>query len=411
MPKVRLTDANVRDAKLTEGKDEEVIWDTDVTGFGLRMRGASKSFVVVYRPPGTGRSASPKRLKIGTPETIPNVKEARRLAKETLGKVAGGADPVAERFAKRQASTSRVTDLLDRFDKHMERRGHVNRKTIMSTLRRGLAAYLDTDIGELKGWQLSEVIEKLEEAGKRGAADDFRARVSTFLNWAAFEARAIDANPLAGYRKGRHTRAEKVAQETVGRALSDAELAAIWRAAGDETSFGRLVRFLMLTGCRRSEGAGLLRSMVDLKAGRIDLPATFTKQARGHTVYIAPAAETILEACPVDGRNPDLIFAAPRTGGRLAGWSKFMDSSAKRPQGGALGLVARSGVNFTLHDLRRTFRTGLSRLGVDTEIAELALGHARADLESRYNRDDCAKEVRAAFEAWARHVSDVVEKA
>ncbi len=139
MPKTRLTDPKVRDAKLTQGKAEEVIWDTEVTGFGLRLRGASKSFVVVYRPPGMGRDASPKRLKLGTPETIPNVKEARRLAKETLGKVAGGADPVAERAEKRAKSTARMTDLLDRYDKYMQRRGHVNRTTILSTLRRGLA--------------------------------------------------------------------------------------------------------------------------------------------------------------------------------------------------------------------------------------------------------------------------------
>ncbi|MES2335199.1 MAG: integrase arm-type DNA-binding domain-containing protein [Pseudomonadota bacterium] len=409
MPKVRLTDANVRDAQLTEGKGEEVIWDADVTGFGLRLRGRSKSFVVVYRPPGMGRDASPKRLKIGTPETIPNVKEARRLAKETLGKVAGGADPVAERAAKREASTARVTDLLGRYDQHMERRGHVNRTTIMSTLRRGLALHLDTDIRELKGWQLSEVVENLEAAGKRGAADDFRARCSSFLNWAAFEARAIDANPLAGYRKGRHTRAEKIAQDTIGRALSDAELASIWRASGDTSPFGRLVRFLILTGCRRSEGSGLLWSMVDRKAGCINLPATFTKQARGHTVYVPPALATVLDACPVDARNPDLVFAATRTGGRIGGWSQLMDPSSKRPEAGGQGLVARSGVLFTLHDLRRTFRTGLSRLGVDTEIAELALGHARADLESRYNRDNCAAEVRAAFEAWAEHVTEATQ--
>lgn len=408
MPKIRLTDANVRDAQLTEGKQEEVIWDADVTGFGLRLRGASKSFVVVYRPPGMGRDANPKRLKIGTPNTIPNVKEARRLAKETLGKVAGGADPVAERAAKRVASTARVTDLLGRYDQHMERRGHVNRKTIMSTLQRGLSAHLETDIRELKGRQLSAVVENLEAAGKRGAADDFRARCSSFLNWAAFEARAIDANPLAGYRKGRHTRAEKVAQDTIGRALSDAELASIWIHAGHTSSFGRLVRLLIFAGCRRGEGAGLLWSMVDLKAGRIDLPATFTKQARGHTVYIAPALEDVLKACPVDARSPDLVFPSERSGGLIKGWSQLMDPGARRPEKGALGLVVRSGVVFTLHDLRRTFRTGLSRLGVDTEIAELALGHARADLESRYNRDDCEAEVRAAFAAWARHVSDLI---
>jgi integrase len=37
------------------------------------------------------------------------------------------------------------------------------------------------------------------------------------------------------------------------------------------------------------------------------------------------------------------------------------------------------GVKFTLHDLRRTCRTMMSRLDVDHEIAELVIGHKRRD--------------------------------
>jgi integrase len=125
------------------------------------------------------------------------------------------------------------------------------------------------------------------------------------------------------------------------------------------------------------------------------LPATFTKQARGHDVPVAPTLAAVLDACPIDVRS-DLFFPSPRTGQQMSGWNKLLAD-----------LVKASGVRFTLHDLRRTFRTGLSRLGVDSELAELAMGHARADLEARYNRDECSTELKKAFDLWAGHVAAV----
>lgn len=99
----------------------------------------------------------------------------------------------------------------------------------------------------------------------------------------------------------------------------------------------------------------------------------------------------------------------------MSGWSKIMDPNDHRTKGDTTtctpGFVKASGVHFTLHDLRRTFRTGLSRLGVDREIAELALGHAREDLEARYNRDGCETALREAFDAWGGHVRDSVTMA
>lgn len=410
MQKIKLTDAYVKTVAAPEGRKEVTVWDTDVSGFGLRLRGSSKSYVLFYRPAGMGRAANAKRLKLGTPETLPSVKEARRLAREALGRVAAGADPAAERAEAKRKETSTLSDLLGRYDQYLERRGHVNRTMVLSVLRRRLKPHLGKDVAEVRGWEFAEIVERLEKAGLPGAAKGFRSHASTFLNFCTFEARAIDANPLAGFRRGRNTRQEKVKRETYGRALSDDELRAVWNAATPDTAFGRLVRFLILTGCRRSEAAGLRRSMIDKDTGRIDLPATFTKQARGHTVFYGKELETLLKACTVDSRDPDLVFPAPRTGGEMSGWSKYMDANARRADQKTVGLVPRSGVRFSLHDLRRTFRTGLSRLGVESDIAELALGHARLDLEARYDRHDFADKARAAFAIWARHVSEIVAK-
>jgi integrase len=71
-------------------------------------------------------------------------------------------------------------------------------------------------------------------------------------------------------------------------------------------------------------------------------------------------------------------------------------------------LVNKSGVEFTLHDCRRTFRSGLSRVGVDREIAELMLNHSRGDLVERYDREARTAARAAAADKWATLVAQIV---
>ncbi len=410
--KRRLTDALVRSINPTETRSEFVIWDTDVTGFALRVRGKSMSYVVAYRPVGQGRAANMKRFKIGSPNSITNVKEARRMALAVLGRVATGVDPNAERAEEKRRTRSTVKEMLDRYDEHLERRDYVTRTDVISLLRRRLRPMLGREISEIKAWEYAEIIERLDKKSGGTAGGTFRTRCSTFLNWCTFDARVLEVNPLAGYRRRRDTRSERVKKSEMGRALSDVEICTIWQTADTKTSFGRLVRFLILTGCRRNEGAKLLWDMVDLDECRIEMPATFTKQARGHTVYVSDELAKMLVPLKENRVVSDFVFPSPRTGGPMSGWSKIMDPGDKRTAGGskpgAPGFVIRCGVQFTFHDLRRTFRTGLSRLNVDTEIAELALGHARSDLEARYNRDDCEAGLRSAFQTWGQHVDRIV---
>ncbi|WP_424360983.1 tyrosine-type recombinase/integrase [Methylocystis parvus] len=390
--KKRLTDAIVKAATLPPGKAEAVLWDSEVTGFGLRLRPQSKSYILSYRPAGAGRSSNMKRLKLGTPATIASASEARKLALVALGRILSGADPAAERAEQKRRLKSRVSDLLERYHGELERRGYVNRKTVLSGLRARLAPHLNRDIRDVTGADLAAVIEALEKDGKGGAAEDFRSRCRAFLSWCVVKAKIIEASPLAGFRRERATRADRVAKAQHGRALSDGELASVWKAADPATTFGRLIRFLILTGCRRGEAAGLTWAMVDREARVIRLPAAFVKQGRGHLVPIAPALTAVFEACQEDARS-DLVFPSPKTGEQISGWSKILVKTTKA-----------AGVDFSLHDLRRTFRTGLSRLGVDDDTAEIALGRARTNLEAIYNRDDALTALREAFELWAAHV-------
>jgi integrase len=177
------------------------------------------------------------------------------------------------------------------------------------------------------------------------------------------------------------------------RVLSDDELTRVWQAAGTLNARGRaLVRLLVLTGARRNEVAGLHPGEIDVPPAAREtgaawkLPSHRAKNGKGYTIPLCPLALSELSACNYH----------PLT----AGFSKLK-----------LQLDAASGVTgWVLHDLRRTVRTGLSKLGIAREISEAAINHigSRAGLVATYDKHDYAGEVLAALSAWQDHVARLV---
>ena len=68
-----------------------------------------------------------------------------------------------------------------------------------------------------------------------------------------------------------------------------------------------------------------------------------------------------------------------------------------------------SGVyDWTIHDLRRTLRTGLSRLGVRPDISERVIGHTvGGSLGQVYDTHEFRDEKRVALELWDAHVMEI----
>ncbi len=386
--KARLTEASIRGLSAPEDKPELLVWDELMPGLVLRVGRQRRSWVYVYRPAGTGRQASPRKLALGTWPAL-SAAAARQAAQIEAGRIARGEDPAAARREARRQERATVAAVLERYEATLRQRHYVNTKTVMSTLRRGLADVLTRDVATLTRAELVQSIDALEAANRPGAAADLRKHLRTLMEWTTSRG-LTPYNVLAGLRRERATRAQRIEVEERGRALTDGELAAVWHASDPGTNIGRYFRALVLTGARRSEIARLHRSMD--RGDRLVLPPTHTKQGRPHEIPVTPALRAILNGCPI--LPSGLLFASERSGGELKGWTQHL---AK--------LRAASGVNFTPHDLRRTMRSNMNRLGVDRDTAELMLGHQRADdLERLYDRDSRWPERVAAAERWSAHV-------
>lgn len=70
---------------------------------------------------------------------------------------------------------------------------------------------------------------------------------------------------------------------------------------------------------------------------------------------------------------------------------------------------------WTLHDLRRTFRTKWAELGIPKEVAKRYINHvtgedsADAKLDRIYNRYGYLKEMRDAVALWETHLLTVLD--
>lgn len=388
----KLTEATARAASVPPGRAQIIRWDSAVTGLGLRCYATgSKIWIYRYRPAGRGRSVASQSLRLGSWPNV-SVEAARRAAAMQAGAVAHGRDPAAERREERRRAKATLRIALEDYERSLKQRRLVNVRPIISALRRGLSDLIANDVAMLTRGNYVAAIAEIERSGRMGAAEDLRRHCRTFAEWCVGRG-LVDHNPLAGLRTPRRTRAERLEVAERGRALSDDEIKQIWGATAELGSFGGLVQLALLTAMRRREISGLRWG--DIKADRIVLDAQHTKTGAAHEVPLTDLMREVLARQP--RTSSALVFPSSRTQTRVSGWTKLV----KR-------LVAASGVALTMHDTRRTCRTLMSRLDVPEDVAELAIGHQRADLVGRYNLDQAWLRRVEAFERVSTHVAVAV---
>jgi integrase len=395
MAKAKLTEAQIRaavKAGIPVGSSHAMLWDIELPGFGLKLRATgSSSWLLTYRPKGQGRKATARTLTLGSWPAV-TLDAARTAARMHLGAIAQGKDPAVDIQAERNRERNLLPAALTAYEQDLDRRRIVNVKTQMSTLRRGLASLAGREVHTIKLVDIVKLIDALRTAGQKG--DDLRKHTRSFLGWAE-RAGLVPHNVMAGAVMPRQSRAEMIEEEEHGRALSDEELAKVWVAAGTMKPFGAIVRMGLVTGMRRGELAAL--KWTDISEDRITIAAAGAKTGRKHQVPLTALAKTIISTQPRQAGSAYVFGSLRKVGAEFSGWSKS-----------GAALVKAAGVEMTTHDCRRTCRTLMSRLGVEEGVAELAIGHRRADLVRLYNKDDAWPGRVAAFDLVSEHIAKVV---
>jgi integrase len=384
--KQRLTALSIENLK--PGPVRREIPDPGAKGLYVVVQASGhKGFAVRYRN-GAGK---PCKLTIGSWPAISLV-AARAAAAAALVEVERGHDPgETKKTAKAKAEAAAadtvraVAEMYMRLEgkklRSLDHRQRVLDRLVYPTLG-------NKPIDALKRSEIVRLLDKVETENGARMAHMVLAVLSRIFNWHAARSDEFRSPIVRGMsRIDAAARARK-------RILNDDELRTIWRAAqSDAGPFGALIQFLLLTGARRSEAAGLPWEEID-SAGNWTLPAARNKVKAELVRPLSKAAQAILAKQPHIG---PYVFSR----------------SGHRPLTGIADLKAKFDAEckvsgWTLHDCRRTARSLMSRAGVNVDHAERCLGHVIAGVRGTYDRHDFQAEMAHAYEALAAQIERIV---
>jgi integrase len=258
-------------------------------------------------------------------------------------------------------------------------------------------------IGDITRTDIVRLLDRIADQSGAPMADHVLAYLRRVMTWHASRTDDFRSPIVRGMARTRPN------QRRRQRVLSDDELGAIWRAAeASQSAFGYLVQFLLLTATRRTEAAAMRRSEV-LGSDWI-IPQERYKTGLELVIPLSPAAQGVLAAVPKIGKS-GLVFT---TDGKhaLGGFSKFKRAFDARVLAELREEKPEAELpRWTLHDLRRTARSLMSRAGVPSDHAERCLGHVLPGIRGTYDRHEYLKEKRRAFEVLATLTERIVSPA
>jgi integrase len=383
--------------------------DARVRGLILRLTAAGATAWSVRTLTRDGKHT---RVMLGTYPAL-GLAEARRAALDALATLHRGGDPVAEKRAKRAARKRSAAEptVAERWRQWQDAKAAGWSDPYAAEVARLAEREVFPRLGNRKLAETTRAEWTALIGAKRKTAPAVAAHLyrvaSSFLNHA--EAAGWIPLPLLP-RKGAVTLAPQ--PDPRARVLTDAELAELWAATeGESPKVRAFVRLLILTAARREEVAGIRAGEVDREAGLWRLPPERTKNGQAITLPLGPLALAELGAVwPAEPPAPDWRLLGRFAGEGFSGFSRVkgrIDAAiaAARAARGAEPLPP-----WRVHDLRRTARTGMTRLGVPKDHAEAALNHVsgRSALERTYDRHDYAPEILAAGRTWQAFVAGLV---
>jgi integrase len=369
MPTLRLTRAAIERIKAPTASRKQVpYWDTELRGFGVLASGtsAAKSYIVQRRLP-DGRT---RRLTLGAVGEFAKVEDARRKAGALLAGLREGKDPKAERrkAAVRDRTLREALELYLKANKELRPRSI---KEYRGSTTRHLESWLDRPLRELTRDMIEKKHAAIGEAAGPAAANNAMRALRAIWNDALDRDGTLPANPTRALRRNRWFKLEPRT-----RMVRTDELPAFFAALEElpNRTAADYLRFLLFTGCRRSEAAGLRWEEVDFVSRVIRLPAIRAKGGRKLDLPMSSFVRDLLVKRRAIGNDGGFVFGADSRSGHIEE-PKF-----------ALAMVAKTtGVTVSAHDLRRTFVTVAEGCDISPFVLKALVNHALgSDVTSGY---------------------------
>ncbi|MHC2241347.1 tyrosine-type recombinase/integrase [Bradyrhizobium elkanii] len=378
----------------------EILYDTEIKGFVARRLPSGK---ITYGYRYRNAAGQSKWLGLGLHGSI-TADEARTLAKKRAGEVADLRDPVTEQEQARSeakkerlSGTNTVNAILDAFVKR-----HASNLRSADQIEHAFDTYVRPPLGaksiyEVKRSEIVTMLDDVEDEAGPVMADRVLAHVRKAFNWQAARDDEFKSPIVRGMAR---TKPKERARK---RALTDEEIRDVWKAletADVPVCYPRYVKSLLVTATRRNESSEMNSAEIDGDLWTI--PGERYKTKLDHIVPLTDQAKALIGAKP-EGFKSNSWFVFSTTEGKrpFSGFSK-----AKKDLDAEIAKIRKADKRdamprWTLHDLRRTARSLMSRAKVPADHAERVLGHVIGGVRETYDRYEYLDEKRDALEKLA----------
>lgn len=358
-------------------------YDTD-SKLGIRISyGGTKTFFIRYR----NQKGKVARQSLGNFPFV-SLADARGKLYETLSKLGKGEDPKPE---KEKTTTNTVEGLFEYYLKEKKLRPST-RKT---DLRRSKTR-IYPEIGQLHPDDVDRddifrLIESIDAPVEANRTFEFIRRVWNF----GAERRKVKHNPCFGL-KPLHD------EESRERYLSILEIKTVWTKglAGETSTIRAIYDLALLLGMRMNEILSMEESWIDSNERSLTIPKHQSKTKTTLTLPLPKYGMKIIDNQRSLSLGSPFLFPSPTAKHR---------TTIDKPQ---IQIRKKAGLqeHWTFHDLRRTCRTHLARLGIQEHIADRIVGHTEGGPKSRktYQRWDFWDERREALEKWSSEIDKIV---
>ena len=343
----------------------DIISDGELPGFRVRCGKHRKVYSVQRR---IGRKVITRTIGkhgIYTPDS------ARREARRLLLSLSQGVDPLVKKRREANLHTLTFGKLLDLY---LQRRlTDRTRKDVRLGVQKHLAPWMNKPANDITRSMVVATFNEVRQHGETQCALIFRYARAIFNHGIAMNRddktgeSDIRQNPVNVLKEQKLLPRPRRRKTYIKPTQLKAWLDALEKTHKDHPTFCDYLVFTLLTGCRRSESARLKWADVDL----LDKSVNFRNTKNGTDFhlptgrYVTGLLEKRREIVP--GEH-EYVFPSVRGEGPIYD-----------PRDAMLAITARSGVKFTLHDLRRTFITVAESLELSPYTLKRLLNHSTDD--------------------------------
>ena len=382
--RINFTKKRLEKLSCPPGKKIHYVYDEEIPGLAMYITAAGTKKFLVYRK-AKGAGNKPVKRGLGKFPAM-TVDEARQSAIEAISEINRGRNPndTEKEVRNRNFTVERV------FHAYIADRG----KKLSSNTVSNYKGVLNKHLKDWKTKQLSSITRDLVASKhsaiskeSESAANKTMRVLRALFNYANGAYESADGkslfpdNPVKRLTHTRSWNREERRDNTIKRSQLKPWFKAVMGLSCSDDEFDRTVgdylQFVLLTGLRRREAASLRISDVDFKERSFTVFVTKNRQPLSLPMSDY-TGKLLKRRC--DESASDYVFSGPGKSGRLDDPRRLINH-----------IREFSGVDFTIHDLRRTFITlaesldisayALKRLVKHSPGSDVTAGYIRMDVE------------------------------